>query len=123
MNTYEKCKRIRRGILCDAAEVMVYTNWPAAFAAQQIRQVPDRILEAHGPVNIAELTLDQMTELGFGIWSDENPMRLIPLWLYPFLPDELEVTSISGTKSVLKKLDMDTDIRGGCLAFGIVPAA
>ena len=61
-----------------------------------------------------------MDDLGFGRWSEDNPMRLIPLWLYKFLPDEIESESISG-KSVRKTADMDNDSRYGCLAYGICP--
>jgi hypothetical protein len=99
---------------------MNYTNWSPDFAAKQIREIPVK-MEEFGKVNIAELTAEQMDDLGFGVWSQGNPMRLIPLWLYPFLPDEIETECIDGTKSVLKKVDMDNDHRYGCLAYGIWP--
>ena len=123
MTTYENCKTLRRCIVNRAAEVMNYTNWSDDFAAKQIREIPAALLEKIGKVNIAELTAEQMDDLGFGRWSEENPMRLIPLWLYPFLPDEIETECIDGKKSVLKKADMDNDHRFGCLAYGIWPNA
>lgn len=106
-----------------AAEVMNYTNWSDHSAAEKIREIPAAMLEKIGKVNIAELTADQMDDLGFERWSEENPMRLIPLWLYPFLPDEIEAECIDGKKSVHKKVDMDNDHRFGCLAYGIWPNA
>ena len=122
MTTYENCKTLRRCIVNRAAEVMSYTNWSDEFAAKQIREIP-AALEKIGKVNIAELTADQMDDLGFGRWSKENPMRLIPLWLYPFLPDEIEIECIDGEKTRLKKSEMDTDHRYGMLAYGILPKA
>lgn len=120
MNTYEKCQTIRRYILCRAAEVMNYTNWSNDFAVGQIRKTPNCLLESLGKVNITELTIDQMDNLGFLRWSEEKPMRLIPLWLYPFLTDEIEAESISG-EFITKKVDMNTDNRFGMLAYGILP--
>ena len=72
---------------------------------------------------IAELNAEQMDDLGFGGWSEENPMRLIPLWLYQFLPDEIETECIDGKKTRLKKSEMDTDNRYGMLAYSILPNA
>lgn len=123
MNTYEQCQTLRRCILNRAAEVMNYTNWSADFAASQIREIHEKLKDKIGTINIAELTAEQMDDLGFGKWSEENPMRLIPLWLYQFLPDEIETEWIDGKRSVLKKADMDTDNRYGMLAYGIWPNA
>lgn len=121
MTTYEKCKAVRRAIVNHAAEVINYTNWSDEFAAKQIREIPEVLAEKIGKINIAELTAPQMDDLGFGQWSEDNPMRLIPLWLFKFLPDEIESECIDGTKSVLKTADMDNDHRFGCLAYGIWP--
>lgn len=125
MNTYDKCRGIRRYILNRAAEVMAYTNWDGEFALKQIRDIPREVLEEHnfGMVNIAELTAEQMDNLDFGRWSEDNPMRLIPLWLLPFLPDEIEADCIDGVRTVYKRSEMNNDNRGGYLAYGIRPAA
>lgn len=88
---------------------------------EKIREIPTALLEKIGKVNIAELTAEQMDDLGFIRWSEENPMRLIPLWLYQFLPDEIETECIDGEKFVLKRADMDNDHRLGWLAYGIWP--
>ena len=123
MTTYEKCQAARRAIVNRAAEVMNYTNWSDEFAAKQIREVPEVLIEKIGKINIAELTVSQMDDLGFGCWSEDNPMRLIPLWLLKFLPDEIESECIDGTKSTRKTAEMDKDHRFGCLAYGILPNA
>lgn len=122
--TYEKCCGIRRILLNRAAEVMCYHNWDDAFATKQIRELPEFFRDRwpnYCDVQPAELTSAQCDELGFGSWSKENPMRLIPLWLFPFLAAEIKTQCIDGS-TVLKKADMDNDHRFGCLAYGIIPA-
>jgi hypothetical protein len=126
MNTFEKCQSIRRIIVNRAAEVIAYQGWDNDFAAKQIRDLPKEIKRMKGGKEVfgiqpAELTEEQMVDLGFGRWSKENPMRLIPLWLLPFLAEEIDCECIDGEKKLLKKSDMDNDNRGGCLAYGVIP--
>ena len=109
-------------MLNKAAEVMNYTNWSDEFSTKQNREITDIVDQQIGKINIAELTKEQMDDLGFGTWSEDNPMRLIPLWLFKFLPDEIESECINGTKTVLKTAEMDNDHRYGYLAYGIWPA-
>jgi len=122
MKAYATCKKVRQIILRHAAEVMNYKNWGHKFAAKRIRELPEFILQHTGKINIAELTAEQMEDLGFERWSEETPMRLIPLWLFPFLPDELNVECIDGTRLRMKVADMENDHRFGCLAYGILPS-
>lgn len=125
MTTFEKCQTIRKLIVNRAAEVMCYTMWSDEFAAKQIREIPDVLLERHpelGKIQPSELTEEECNSLGFGQWNADNPMRLIPIWLFPFLADEIQTTCIDGS-SVLRKADMDNDHRYGCLAYGIMPSA
>lgn len=126
MNTFEKCKTIRRMMMNRAAEVMAYKNWGDDFAAKQIRNAPEEIEKMKGGKELfgiqpVELTEDEMTDLGFGKWSEETPMRLIPLWLFPFLAEEIETECIDGEKKLTKKSEMDNDNRFGCLAYGVIP--
>lgn len=48
-------------------------------------------------------------------------LRLIPLYLYPSLPIGITLTSIGGEERVFDDSNIDTDIRFGCLAWGIKP--
>lgn len=123
MRTFEVAQNIRTYILATTAEVMNYTSWPDAFAAQQIRELPERLKRAdwYSPVNPADLTKTEMQALGFGCWSKENPMFLIPLWLFPFLADEIKCECIDGSVGVLRKEDMSNDNRYGNLAYGVIP--
>ena len=125
MNTYEKCQAIRRVITNRAAEVMAYANWTSEYAASQIRNLPHDLLRRHpelGQIQPAELTTEQCDDLGFGLWEEGNAMRLIPLWLLPFLADDVKTTCING-EIVVRKSDMDNDQRYGCIAYGIIPSA
>jgi len=124
MTTFDTCEGLKRVVLNNAAMVMVYMNWDLEFAANEIRNMPEKIRNADwfDPVNPNDLTADELDQLGFGLWSEDNPMRLIPLWLYPFLVDEFIGSSISGEKpATLRTIDLDTDARGGLMAYGVIP--
>ena len=48
-------------------------------------------------------------------------LRLIPLYLYPSLPIGITLTSIGGEEIVFDGANIDTNVRLGCLAWGIKP--
>lgn len=48
-------------------------------------------------------------------------LRLIPLYLYPSLPIGITLTCISGEERVFDGKNISTDVRFGCLAWGIKP--
>ena len=48
-------------------------------------------------------------------------LRLIPLYLYPSLPIGISLTSIGGDEIVFNGSNIDTDVRFGCIAYGIKP--
>ena len=48
-------------------------------------------------------------------------LRLIPLYLYPSLPIGITLTSIAGEEIVFDGSNIDTDVRFGCLSWGIKP--
>lgn len=48
-------------------------------------------------------------------------LRLIPLYLYPSLPIGITLTSINGDEIIFDGSNIDTDIRFGCIAWGIKP--
>ena len=53
------------------------------------------------------LSLGEMKELGFGLWNNESQLRLIPLWMVPYLNGNTEVLSISGGRCKLHEADND----------------
>ena len=126
MNTFEKCKTIRSILLKRASEVMTYHKWRNEFAVGYIRSIPEDIRkmsteEELFAIHPEELTTDQLLSLEFGRFHGDNSTFLIPLWLLPFLADEIKVTSIFGEKMILKKEDIDNDNRAGYLAYGVTP--
>ena len=118
MTDIEMARGIRRFILNKAAEVMSYTNWSPEFAAAWIRDIPETVrnMSEFAFINVANLWGDELEELGFGNWSTEDPLWLIPLWIVPFLDPNMEVVAINGEKCKLS--DADNDTRGGRLAYG-----
>ena len=126
MTTYEKCCAIRHLILIRAAEVVTYLNWDAEFVAKHMREQAAELIDRNPELKLnaiqpCELTSNECDELRFGRWSKEDSMRLIPLWLFPFLADDIKVVCIDGSETISKQ-KMDNDHRGGYLAYGIVPA-
>lgn len=119
LTVYQQCVNLRHYVLKRAAEVMNYP-WDDKFIAACIKEIyPASKIKT---VDITKLTAQQMDELGFGRWSANDTMRLIPLWLYPWLPEVMETKCIDGKVQTLKKADMDTDNRYGYLAYGINPS-
>ena len=73
----------------------------------------------------SELSKGNITKEEFDkkIANEKNTLglRLIPLYLYPSLPIGITLTSIGGEEIVFDGSNIDTDIRFGCLAWGIKP--
>lgn len=122
-STFDTAKTIRRVILTKAAESMNYRNWSTAFVGSEIKEIPVIIKNSEWfyPINPSDLTENEMIELGFSKWSEEDPMYLIPFWLFHFLAEELECGCIDGEKRKFNKSEMDNDHRFGCMAYGIMP--
>jgi hypothetical protein len=125
LTTFEKVKAIRRSLLIRVGESLSYESWTNEFRLSNIKDIHKNLKEwekENGSFKIdpTDLSFEEMIELGFGSWSEESPMRLIPIWLYPFLSDEFESESISGSKHS-KLSEIDNDHRFGCLVYGVVP--
>lgn len=123
MTTFEICKQVRSVVLTRAGELMAYRNWEAKFAQEYMTKLAGEMAERakwFSPINANDLTAPELDELGFGTWSDEKPIRLVPIWILPFLRDEIDAESISGKKVTSVKAE-DNDHRFGCVAFGVMP--
>lgn len=124
MTAYEQCVRIRHTLLTRMSEVLAY-SWDQAFARDYVLSTISVIKNSkwYAPVDVNDLTSDECDALMFSKSSYKgNPvkLRLLPLWLLPFLADELEAYSITGEK-VTQRYQIDNDNRAGYLAFGILP--
>ena len=70
-------------------------------------------------LDITKLTREEAVELRFCKWEENSDLYLFPLWLVPLIPEGLIVTSISGEEFPFDPKTTDTDIRFGCVAFGL----
>lgn len=70
-------------------------------------------------LDVTKLTREEAVELRFGKWDADSDLYLFPLWLVPLIPDGLMVTDISGEEFPFDSKTADTDIRFGCVAFGL----
>jgi len=117
MTTFEKCKLIRKGILTRCGENLSYKKWNNEF---KVKHLDEMLHFKLGGIDPTDLSLKEMIDLDFGKWDEENPMMLIPIWLFPFLCDEFECESISGSKHS-KLSELDNDNRFGLLGYGVIP--
>lgn len=124
MTPFDICKTIQRNILRTASEVAVYESWSDEFAISEIRGLAARIKSGSWfkPIDPSSFTMDELVELGFGRWSSDNMLMLIPLWLVPYLVPSFEGGSISDDeRRTIITAEMDTDNRMGMLAYGVFP--
>jgi hypothetical protein len=121
--TFVMASNIRNLIVMRAAEVMAYKNWSDDFSVSQIREIPEMVIEKKDfkPIDLSDLTREEMLDLGFGTFSKEDPMLLIPLWLLPFIKEEFDGKCINGKTGIFKRSEIDNDHRFGCLGYGVVP--
>lgn len=102
------------------AEPVLHTKSPD-YLDKDIRQsweVFCNSIKSKDYIDWKNITLQEARELRFCRWDEESDLWLIPIWLYPFIPEDLELTSIGGDKGFVPNIDTDT--RFGCLAWGIL---
>jgi len=125
MNTYEKCCSIRHAIMTRVAESQIYESWGDDLRLSNIREFFTKTIERWSEkedfsIDVSDLTEDEMKNLAFGKFSKEDEGYLIPIWLYPFLQENVKSNCIDGNKYT-KKSEMDTDHRMGYLAYSVIP--
>lgn len=107
-------------ILSLIAQGKLYPQWTTEFAWKETAKLLDSFTkEVVGKLPWHDLTSAELDALGFGAWSEETGLRLIPIYLYWAIPPATRVTCFDGTTQELS--EADTDSRFGCLAFGFVP--
>lgn len=100
------------------AQPIHYTYWSDIFCREEIRSSTiDFLSELRKHIDFSNLTKKEASELGFGLWDDN--LYLIPLYLLPIIPLGTELTSIDGQTVKYNGLNVDDDVRYGCIAWGI----
>lgn len=118
MTTLQKLEAIRNNLLSRAAQVAAY-NWDGEFCKEEIRE-----FWKAGKLKIDPITVKDLKKLsrktlyanGFGNWNDK--LILIPLWMWNYIAEGEELTSIMGKACKTGSGWKDLDVRAGCVAYG-----
>lgn len=122
--TYEICHHILLSYATKAAEGIQYTHTNDSGFRHSLLNLHSFIsgIDGYKSVDPSLLTLDEMNILGFGRWSEESELMLIPFYLFPFLAEGFTAFNFDGKPFVFKRDEADNDHRYGALAFGVYPA-
>lgn len=118
-NVIFKFNNLRHALLTKFAELFEY-DWSDDFKLEELKSFPDpKLIERYQITkkDLEQLGKKDLFNVGFGLWSEESGIYLIPIHYKPFLDPEMEVISIND--EIVKAKDMDNDHRGGMLAYGI----
>lgn len=77
-------------------------------------EVSQRITTAE----LAEIPVRDLFNLGFGNW--DGNILLLPLWAFELVQQGERLTCINGEVHEIGVDYIDTDTRGGCMAYGFV---
>ena len=102
-------------LLSQMTKFILYEDKP------HLEYIRGQLNQYHIPVEEwKKLLIPQAKALGFNLWEENSNLMLIPGYLYQYIPEGLELYSISGEKKQYKDYtDLDNDTRFGCLAYGI----
>ena len=106
------------------SEVNTY-GWSDEYSRKQVKEsfstFYNSLKKPENQIDLKSLSVAEAVELRFSRWDDESNLWLIPLWFLPLIPVGTELTSINGDKVIFNSPDsIDTDIRYGCLAYGVI---
>ena len=121
---YEIARRFKHHLANLAGRILrdAQQSWNRDKSAlEQLQEAVKHFEYSYEKCDPAKLTEEEMDMLSFGRWSRDNPMRLLPIWILPILPDEFEAECIDGEKKVFKKSEIDHDDRFGFLPYGVFP--
>lgn len=104
------------------SETVVYDNWDDELCRREVREGLDKVKDyLANVIDWNNLTKEECKFLRFCQWSEESKIMLIPIWLYKMIPVGTTLYGIGGDKIIFDGHNIDTDIRYGCLAYGIIP--
>lgn len=100
------------------AQPVQYVTWSDNFCREETKSLTmDFLSELRKYIDFSNLTKKEALELGFGLWDDN--LYLIPLYLLPIIPLGTELRSINGRTVKYNGLNVDNEVRCGCIAWGI----
>lgn len=104
------------------AEIAFYNGWEPAFCKKHASSIQHALYAGANKASPFEITKENVMTLDedirkvfFGKWDEK--LMLIPIWLRLHIPEGEPVTDING-ETVPWSLNLDTDARGGYLAYG-----
>jgi len=101
--------------------IQAYPNWGDDFARKEAIKRLEKLqttLKDKVEYDLTKLTEQQLKTIGFSRWSNELPIMLIPLHLFPALRDGTKLKCINGKEYVIGEDEIDLDIRYGCIGYG-----
>lgn len=98
--THEDCDALRFGRWQNEADV----EKEISYLTKELKEGKLTIQEYHKKVN------EQRNTLG---------VRLLPLYILPILPIGTKLVSIFGKEKIYDGMNIDKDVRCGCIAYGI----
>ena len=126
-------KIIRERIIRNAIETSVYKDsWGSeytlkcigyinnpkddAFCSQLIKDAVNSITTDQ----LGSLSEKDLSDMGFALWSHEDPLYLFPLWIVPYVKGTEKIRSINEKEMTMDELRElgDLDTRVGCIAYG-----
>jgi len=111
----QKINNYKNYIISINATAFEYDGWSDDFKLKEIREAYVRFRNDLS-YDFRKFTKEELLSLGFSYWDDN--LIVMPLWAYHICEDGLILTSINDDTAVKGKDDIDTDVRGGCLAYG-----
>lgn len=132
---FRNAQDVRDTLIKRMAMGAIYKSWPNDFAGEKLREAVTDAKRDVATISVMGFTNAQCRDLGFGLWDEESGIRLLPVWLYPFLHNGDVLTSIGGETVIVRdgydNIDnfsrdgarhyINNNCRFGCLAYGIVP--
>lgn len=122
--TYKKLYSIRQNLANRFIMCNINDDWSDNFKLSTLSSVFDEyktdILSMPFDIDITLLTTEQLESLGFGKWSLDTGLMLVPLWAIPFVGSVVLTDIFNEEQTPANKIN-DYDIRFGCVAYGIVP--
>lgn len=90
------------------------------FALKEIRSIPESIKGASNfdAIDPNDFTVEELKELEFYLWNNSN-LYLMPLWMLPFIKEEVDLGCINGKRRIFRRDEIDNDERRGFLAYGV----